>query len=359
MRRGARQPSGCTRTTGALLLCLASVGVPRADSGLERYETARLSMGCVYSIAAYSAHRDTLPPILAEALDEVERIDRLMSHYRPDSPLSQLNRDAARGPVRVDRELFDFIATSLAYSRSSEGAFDITVGPLMKLWGFFQDDGRVPTPPELRAVRRHIGYRHVILNAADRTIRFATPGVELDLGGIAKGYAVDRVVRLLRQRGVGAALVSAGGSTVYGFGAPPGQDAWQVGVQDPLDPARVAFTVALRDQALSVAGSSEKFFTRGRTRYGHIMNPRTGRPVQGVLTVAVIALTGVDGDALDDALFVRGIEGSRASLVGQPGVEAYFLLPAPRGWQMLHVRDQRVSMDRRQVNAGVDGQTRQ
>jgi thiamine biosynthesis lipoprotein len=128
-------------------------------------------------------------------------------------------------------------------------------------------------------------------------------------------------------------------------------------VQDPLDPARVAFTVALRDQAVSVAGSAEKFFARGRTRYGHIMNPRTGRPVEGVLTVAVIAPTGIDGDALDDALFVRGIAGSRASLIAQPGVEAYFLLPAPRGWQMVHLRDQRVSGDR-QVNAGVNGQAR-
>jgi FAD:protein FMN transferase len=357
MTSGARQTSSSTCVTGALLLCLAWVVVPRADGGLERYETARVSMGCVYAIAAYSAHRDTLPRILDEALDEVDRIDRLMSHYRPDSPLSQLNRDAAHGPVSVDRELFDFIAASLAYSRSSEGAFDITVGPLMKLWGFFQDDGRVPTQRELRDVRRHIGYRHVILNTADRTIRFDTPGVELDLGGIAKGYAVDRVVALLRQRGVGAALISAGGSTVYGVGAPPGQDAWRVSVQDPLDPARVAFTVALRDRAVSVAGSSEKFFARGRTRYGHIMNPRTGRPVQGVLTVAVIAPTGVDGDALDDALFVRGIAGSRASLIAQPGVEAYFLLPAQRGWQMVYLRDQRASAYR-QVNAGVDGQAR-
>jgi FAD:protein FMN transferase len=357
MTSGARETSGSACVTGALLLCLAWSGVPRAHGGLEPYESARLSMGCVYSIAAYSARRDTLPRILDEALDEVDRIDRLMSHYRPDSPLSQLNRDAAHGPVQVDRELFDFIATSLAYSRSSEGAFDITVGPLMKLWGFFQDDGRVPTGRELREVRRYIGYSHVILNTADRTIRFDTPGVELDLGGIAKGYAVDRVVDLLRQRGVRAALVSAGGSTVYGLGAPPGQDAWRVSVQDPLDPARVAFTVALRDRAVSVAGSAEKFFARGRTRYGHIMNPSTGRPVRGVLTVAVIAPTGIDGDALDDALFVRGIVRSRASLIAQPGVEAYFLLPAPRGWQMVHLRDQRLSGGR-QVNAGVNGQAR-
>ena len=364
MTSAVRQASGFIRVAGAVLLCLAchvapsAHGVPATDGELERHETARLSMGCVYSIAAYSTHRDTLSRTLDEALDEVDRIDRLMSHYRPDSPLSQLNRQAAHSAVPVDPELFDFIGQSLDYSRSTEGAFDITVGPLMKLWGFFQDDGRVPTRRELVAVRRRVGYRHVRLNAADRTIRFDTPGVELDLGGIAKGYAVDRVVGLLRQRGVRAALISAGGSTVYAIGAPPGRDDWQVSIQDPLDPARVAFTVALRDRAVSVAGSSEKFFARGRTRYGHIMNPRTGRPVQGVLTVAVLAPTGTDGDALDDALFVRGVEGSRASLAGQAGVEAYFLLPARRGWQMVHLRDQRASAGRRQIDAGVNRQAR-
>ncbi len=330
--------SRCVRTAAAAVgLCLSWCGVVTARGDLERYDAGRLSMGCVYSIAAYSSDRGSLPRILDEALDEVDRIDRLMSHYRPDSPLSQLNREAGRGAVAVDSELFDFIALALGYSRTSGGAFDITVGPLMKAWGFFQDDGRVPTGRELTAVRGRVGYRHVHLNAVDRTIRFDTPGVELDLGGIAKGYAVDRVVRLLKERGVGAALVSAGGSTVFGIGAPPGEDAWRVSVQDPLDPARIAFTVALRDRAVSVAGSSEKFFARGRRRYGHIMNPRTGRPVQDVLTVAVLAPTGTAGDALDDALFVRGVNGSRTSLAGQRGVEAYFLLPARRGWRMAYL----------------------
>jgi FAD:protein FMN transferase len=328
------------RAAGAVGLCLSWYAAPGAGGDLERYDAARLSMGCVYSITAYGADGGTLPRIVGEALDEVDRIDRLMSHYRPDSPLSQLNREAARRAVPVDSELFDFIALALGYSRSSDGAFDITVGPLMKAWGFFQDDGRVPTRRELTAVRRLVGYHHVDLNAVDRTIRFDTPGVELDLGGIAKGYAVDRVVRLLKERGVRAALVSAGGSTVFGIGAPPGEDAWRVSVQDPLDAARIAFTVALRDRAVSVAGSSEKFFARGRRRYGHIMNPRTGRPVQDVLTVAVLAPTGTAGDALDDALFVRGVEASRTSLAEQQGVEAYFLLPARDGWRMVHLLNQ-------------------
>jgi thiamine biosynthesis lipoprotein len=308
-----------------------------ARGELARYEGSRLSMGCVYAIAAYSDDADSLPRAVNEALDEVDRIDRLMSHYRPDSPLSRLNREAADRAVPVDPELFDFIAYAIQYSHDSDGAFDITVGPLMKLWGFFEGDGRVPTRRALSAVLRRVGYSHVLLNHAARTIHFDVRGVELDLGGIAKGYAVDRVVGLLRRRNVDAALVSAGGSTVYAMGAPPGQNAWQVGVQDPVAPDRVAFTVPLRDRALSVAAGSEKFFERGRKRYVHIMDPRTGKPVQNVLAVAVLAPDGTSGDALDDALFVRGVEASRAYLVRYPAIEACFLVPAQHRWKTVRL----------------------
>src|SRR5262249_39477501 len=159
-----------------------------------------------------------------EALDEVDRIDRLMSHYKFDSPLSRVNREAAQHPVAVDQELFDFLVEAMRYHHDSDGAFDITVGPLMKAWGFFRGEGRVPSDEELAAARHVVGASHVKLDAASRTIRFDEPGVELDLGGIAKGYAVDRVVELLRHRRIPAALVSAGGSTIYALGTPPGHD---------------------------------------------------------------------------------------------------------------------------------------
>ncbi len=259
-----------------------------------------------------------------------------MSNYKPDSPLSRVNREAAAAPARVDEELFDFLAEALRYTRDSGGAFDVTVGPLMKVWGFFDGDEHVPSEADLAAARQHVGAIHVILNAPARTIRFDRPGVELDLGGIAKGYAVDRVVELLRHRGVTAALVSAGGSTIYGLGSPPGRGAWDVRIQDPLGAERTALTVPLKDRALSIAGTSEKFFDADGVRYSHIMDPRTGRPVQGVLSVAVLAGTGTAGDALDDAFFVLGVDGSRRYLRTQTGVETIFFLPdRNNGWRMV------------------------
>ncbi len=306
---------------------------------LVHREASRMSMACLYSIDAYSTDGDTLRGVLEEAFDEVDRIDRLMSHYKAESPLSRINRDAARAPVTVEPELFDFLVDAVRYSHDSEGAFDITVGPLMKVWGFFKGDGAMPSETALTNARRHVGAAHVMLNRAQRTVRFDETGVELDLGGIAKGYAVDRVVRLLRKRHVASALVSAGGSTIYALGAPPGRQAWDVEIQDPIDARRIARTVALKDLALSMAGSSEKSFIAGGVRYSHIMDPRTGNPVQGVLSVAVLTATGTVGDALDDALFVLGPARGRELLKKFGGTEVFFFLPdARRPWSMVHQR---------------------
>ena len=326
-----------------------------AGQKLSHYQATRISMACAYTIETYGPDAESLPRVVEDAFDEVDRIDRLMSHYKPDSPLSRLNRSAAAGSVVVDAELFEFISEAMRYSQESDGAFDTTVGPLMKAWGFFRGDGRMPSPGELAAARRHVGARHVILNPAAKSIGFDEPGVELDLGGIAKGYAVDRVVALLRARGISAALISAGGSTIYGLGAPPspatsgrrlgqvdGRDGWEVAVQDPTDARKIARTVVLKNRALSVAGSSEKSFEVDGVRYSHIMDPRTGMPAQGMLGVAVLASSGTAGDALDDAFFVLGPEGTRKMLQRLTRTEAFLFLPAPNGAStVVHLRSAR------------------
>jgi thiamine biosynthesis lipoprotein len=315
---------------------VAAASADRRPAEFQHYESTRLSMACVYAIEAYGNDSAKLPQAVNEAFDEVDRIDRLMSHYNADSPLSRINRDAASGTVSIEPELFEFIADALRYTRESNGAFDITVGPLMKAWGFFRGEGRMPDAAGLADARRHVGAAHVIMDPGAGSIRFDEPGVELDLGGIAKGYAVDRATAVLRARGVSAGLISAGGSTIYGLGAPPGRPGWTVALQDPLDSRRTARSVVLRDGALSVAGSSEKSFEFDGVRYSHIMDPRTGRPVQDILTVAVQADTGTAGDALDDALFVLGPARSSDYLTRWPGVHAFFFVPAgDRSWTVV------------------------
>jgi thiamine biosynthesis lipoprotein len=325
---------------GLLLLPLAAARGHDATPGIVScHEESRVAMGGTGTVRACGRDAAALPAIVGEALDEIDRVDRLMSHYRRDSPLSRLNREAAGGPVAVEPELLAFLAECLRWSRESDGAFDVTVGPLMKAWGFFRGEGRVPGEDELARARDAVGYRHVVVDRGAGTVRFDRPGVELDLGGIGKGYAVDRVVGLLRRRGVGSALVNLGGSSVYGLGSPPGRKSWEIGIQDPTDPAKTALTARLRDRALSIAGGYEHFFEKDGVTYSHIMDPRTGRPVRGVLSVAVLTDSATDGDALDDVLFVQGVDQGAAFLKRLPAAEAFFFLPREdRKWRLLRVR---------------------
>jgi len=309
---------------------------------LFRYEDSRVSMACTYTIGVYGPDAKQLPLIVSAALDEVDRIDNLMSNYRPESALSRINREASKEPVLVEPELFNFIQLCVQYSRESDGAFDITVGPLMKAWGFFRGEGRIPWSFELWNTLRKVGYEHLILNPKERTIQFARSGMELDLGGIAKGYAVDRVVCLLKEYNIERAFVSAGGSTVYGLGSPPKSDGWEVNIRDPIDsndPHKRAGVVTLKNRCLSVSGNYEKFFRVRGVTYSHIMDPRTGRPVENMLSVAVLTDTGVDGDALDDVFYVQGVDKSKLYLQKHPGTEVFLYLPgADKDWKTVHLK---------------------
>jgi thiamine biosynthesis lipoprotein len=331
-----------------LLVVLLVLTLQATESGspkLHRFEDSRVSMACTYTVVVYGTDPKQLPLITTAALDEVDRIDALMSHYKPESPLSQINREAGEHAVPVEPELFRFLERCIRYSQQSEGAFDITVGPLMKAWGFFRGEGRIPWFFELWNVLRKVGYQHLRLEASQRTVQFARSGMELDLGGIAKGYAVDRVVELLKEQRIERAFVSAGGSTLYGLGAPPDSPGWEVKVQDPLaphDPKKSATIVLLKNQCLSVSGNYAKFFkVRGAT-YSHIMDPRTGRPVENMLSVAVITQTGTDGDALDNAFYVQGVEKGKALLPLYPRLEVFFFLPdGTKAWKMVRLASEK------------------
>lgn len=332
-------PLGAQVVRLLILLWATIYGLPQSRSDFVRYEDSRVSMACTYSIVVYGSDESQLRQIVNDAFDEVDRIDRLMSHYKKDSPLSQINREAAHHPVRTDSELYSFLLECVRYSRASQGAFDITVGPLMKAWGFFRGEGKMPSDVELKKIRQTIGYQHLIFNTQEKTIAFDRAGVELDLGGIAKGYAVDQVVTLLKSCGIASALISAGGSTLYALGSPPDRDCWEVEIQDPTNARKMARRVQLKDQSLSVSGSAEKFFEFNGQRYSHIMDPRTGRPVQGVLSVAVITETGTAGDALDNVFYVQGVARSRKYLQQLSDTEVFLFLPdkaAP--WKLVHLK---------------------
>jgi len=310
-----------------VMLCACALSLGGQSNEVVRYEASHNAMGTVFVVAAYGRDRGYLAGAVDEVFDEVDRLDSQMSNYKPESELSGINREAAKREVVVEPQLFQLLADSLRYSQDTDGAFDITVGSLMKLWGFFRGQGRVPSQGEIAQVLRGVGYLHVKLDSGRRTIRFDTTGVELDLGGIAKGYAVDRAVEILRAAGISAALVSSGTSSIYGLGSPPHERGWTVTVRDPFDPHKAGDVLHLENYSLSTSGSYEKFFKVGGKTYCHIMDPRSGRPVEGMLSTAVLAPTTIQSEALSKPFFIWGPARSRKYLAARANLAAVFYQP--------------------------------
>jgi len=316
------------RWLSLLLFAAFSLPAARAQEPPVRYEASHDAMGTVFSIVAYGKDARNLAQVANEAFEEIDRLDQQMSNYQPESELSALNRHAARRAVLVEPKLFQLIQDSVRTSEETGGAFDITVGPLMKAWGFFRGQGRVPSPSELAEVLKRVGYRHLKLDRDQRTVAFDAEGIELDLGGIAKGYAVDVAAEILRSNGVERALVSSGTSSVYALGAPPDEPGWRITVRDPFEAAKAADVVYLKNYSLAVSGNYEKFFTLGGKTYAHIMDPRTGRPVEQMLATAVLAPRATESDALSTACFVLGAQASHRYLARHPNLLAILYQPA-------------------------------
>lgn len=284
--------------------------MPETGSGpieLLRLDENFDAMGATFSISLYGHDRAEMDAAINAAFAEAARLNAMLSNYRVESEWSDVNRRAADEPVRVSEELFQLLSACMAYSRESEGAFDIAVGALMRLWGFYKGSGRLPSPAEVEAVLPKVGSRHVRLDAASRTVRFDRPGVELDPGGIGKGYAVDRMVDVLRRRGFQIALVAGSASTIYGMGAPPTEpQGWRVGIKDPRNPRRTVAEVFLKEMSLSTSGSYQKFFRAEGRAWAHIMDPRTGFPANAGGSVSVVAPRTIDSEAWAKPYFING-----------------------------------------------------
>ena len=280
---------------------------PGASQQALRLEKSGDAMGSTYTVELYGTDRIAMEAAADAAFDEVRRLDDMLSNYKPDSELSQVNRRAAQAPVKVSPEFFQLLEKCLEYSRESDGAFDLTVGPLMRVWGFYKGSGHLPHRAEVQAALTKVGYRHVHLDKAAGTVSFDRAGVELDPGGIGKGYAVDRMVDVLKQKGVRIALVAGSGSSIYGMGAPPTQpNGWRVEIKNPWDSSKTLAEVNLKDMSMSTSGSYEKFFRAEGKTYAHIMDPRTGFPAQGSVSVSVVAPRTIDSEAWAKPYFVNG-----------------------------------------------------
>jgi len=312
---------------------------PVETAHLSLYRSSHEAMGTLYTMEIYARSQDEANGLFELAFDEVDRIDSLLSNYQPSSELIRITEGAPKGPITTDPETFRFLERSLFWSEESGGAFDITVGPLLKAWGFFFHGGRIPSDSELASLRKTIGWNKVLLDPMTRTVRFRdATQLDLDPGSIGKGFAVDRVVQLLRSANVDAALISAGGSTIYGIGAPPGEPGWTVNIPSPVGTNGPPAPVLLRDSSLSTGACTEKFFIKEGHRYCHIFNPQTMRPVEGTIQTTVIDPSATDSDALSTVVFVLGDQGSLALLSRFPEASALIFRDGSSGPRCIAIR---------------------
>lgn len=294
-----------------------------ASSSSQFVYKKQYSMGTVYEIVAYSPSVNRATHAIDAAFQAIVALDHMMSNYDAQSDLSRLDREAHFRSVRVPPDLFQVIQDSLVYSRASEGKYDVTVAPLVDAWKSAMRGGEPPSAQKINKLRGCVGYRKVQLIPADR-IEFHSSCLRIDLGSIAKGYAVDRAVKILRSQNIQSALINAGGSTLYGIGAPPGRAGWSIRLRDPS--GRIEPEVILRDDSVSTSEQEAESLIDA-DKLGHLIDPVTGEPVRSDFAVSVVAKTATTTDGLSTTLFLMGPNDGAQLVRKLPDVAAIWVSP--------------------------------
>ena len=284
-------------------------------------------MGTAVECQAFHAVPRQARQAVEAAFAAVEQVDHDMSLYRSESDVGRLNRLAGQEEMPIHDSTAAVLRESLSVAAASQGALDVTISPLLAQWGFHSVRQEAPGPQQLEAALALVDYRHVQFDGTNGTVRLARLGMQLDFGGVAKGYAVDHAVAALQQRGVRQGMVNAGGDLRL-LGSHPDGDPWIVGVQHPLAPARLLLALSLDGGAVATSGDYLRYRVYNGRRYGHLLHPQNGYPADTALSITVVAPTAMRADALATAALVMGRDGL-AWLRGQPGVEAFMVTRSP------------------------------
>ncbi len=310
------------RSGGLLLGVLLAALLPRLACA-EWLERTEAIMGTRVYVQLWSTDAAKGNAAIEAVMDDMRRIDDLMSHYKPDSQLSRINARANQEPVQVDKELFDLIKLSTYYSQITQGAFDITYASVGYLYNY--PEHIHPTEAQIKDALPAVNWRNMLLDEAHHTVRFEHPGMRIDLGGIGKGYAVDRGIDILKARGIEHAVVTAGGDTrILGdhMGRP-----WLVAIRHPDNPQKVVTRIPLSDSAMSTSGDYERYFDEDGVRYHHIIDPHTGHSASKVRSATILAPTATQTDGMSKTAFVLGAEKALEIINSMPEYDAVFVTP--------------------------------
>jgi thiamine biosynthesis lipoprotein len=288
---------------------------------------SRTAMACEYSIYLPPSEKQALAAGEA-ALDVIDRMEDLLSVYRGDSEMSRVNRQASDEPVRTDGRLYDLLKLAADLYDKTDGAFDVATHALIDAWGFFRGPRRMPSERELKEALDRSGMDKVEMKDGDQTVRYHQPGLGINLGSIGKGFAIDKAItHIEREFAVERALFVGGRSSVYALGSPVGDErGWLVGIQNPYHIEQRLATVRLKDRALGTSASDKQFFETAGRRFGHLLDPRSGRPADELAGVSVLARNAATADGLATALFVMGLDKARDFCHNHPDIAALLVL---------------------------------
>lgn len=284
----------------------------------------RFLMGTFADITAYGPKEEQVLRAIDEAYTKMIHVDESMSVFKVSSPVYKINASSDKKEAILDPNLAYVLTRANEFSEVTSGSFDITVAPLMKVWGFY--DGRldVPSDTEIEETLEKVGYENINFDKSEGILRFAYPDMEIDLGSIAKGYAVDKAIEKLKGHDLSGGLVNAGGD-IRVFGSPSKRDTWSIGLQNPLEDGDILCPIKLLTGAITTSGNYESFFTYQGQKLAHIINPKTGLPVTNVLSVSVLADTALDADALSTGTFVCGPEEAIELIEGMDNTEIIYI----------------------------------
>jgi len=337
------------RASILVLVLLAGTAIAQPQVRPVTFRTQ--TMGTWASLTLVTPDSAAVAGLAHRSLLALHRVDSLMSNWTTTSEVARLNRESYDVAGPVDPEVMEVLLAARRIGRASGGAFDLTVEPLVRAWGFLGGTPRVPDADEIEKLLWGVGWRHVQLDSAAGTLLLAVESVRIDLGGIAKGHGVDQVAALLGEAGVTDALVDLSGNMAV-LGSPPGRDHWNIGIRDPAGDGPHLARLALTNTAVATSGNYEQFVSRDGHRYGHILDPRTGWPASGLESVTVVTTRAVDADGWATALLVMGPEAARELAARRDDLAVVLLERDPAGRLIVWVEE--ILCDRFTPVTGLD-----
>lgn len=301
----------------------------RSSADVAHIHTSRRAMACEFAVEYHAADGADAAAAAIAALDLVETLEGQLSIYRPDTEVAEINRMAADRAVEVEPRLYGLLELCDWLHATTHGAFDITSGPLSRIWGFLKREGRLPSQEEIDVALLSVGFGKLQLDPERSTILFTRPGIEINFNSIGKGYALDRVAELMSEQGVDDYFAHGGRSSVLARGRNRGGDVdgWAIAVPHPHHLEQSVGEIVLRDQALGTSGAGTQFFEIDGRRFGHLIDPRTGWPAAGVRTATAVAATAAEADALATAFYILGPSGTAEYCASHPEAGAVLVCP--------------------------------